>query len=85
MGESSSLSVHQVSELTCGSNLLEKQFALTILCSYLLVLSGPGVLRYMSSGIVIQYFYLSVYSDPVRHLRELSFIPYGHPKTGTHT
>jgi len=30
-------------------------------------------------------FYLSVYSDSVRHLRELSFLPYGHPKTGTHT
>jgi len=30
-------------------------------------------------------FYLSVYSDSVRHLRELSFLPYGHPKTGTVT
>jgi len=26
-----------------------------------------------------------VYSDSGRHLRELSFLPYGHPKTGIHT
>jgi len=39
----------------------------------------------VSSGIVIQYFYLSVYSDSVLDFRKLSFLPYGHPKTGTHT
>jgi len=29
--------------------------------------------------------YLSVYSDSVLHLRELSFLPDGHPQMGTHT
>jgi len=54
----------------------------------MLVLTGSE-LAWWSLLRVILYrhtiFSLSIFSDSVRHLRELWSLPYGHPKTGTNT
>jgi len=39
----------------------------------------------VSSGITIQDLTEIVFSNSHHHLRELSFLPYGHPNKGTHT
>ena len=60
------------------------------ICAHYLMFVLTGSERARRSPLCVFWFRytissLSVYSDSVRHLREFSFLPYGHPKTGTHT